>query len=71
MQKLTRRSIAEILPEIRPQLALMVKTNDIAGFKRLLGNYGEYLDRGEKEKAIAMFEQLAKAWFESQKKASR
>jgi hypothetical protein len=49
----------------------MVKTNDLAGFKRLLGNYAAGMDSETKHELVRTFKQLATAWFESQKKTSR
>jgi len=49
----------------------MVKTNDLAGFKRLLGNYAAGMDGETKDELTRTFKRLATAWFETQKKASR
>ena len=71
MSELSRRQISEILPKIKPELERMVKTNDLAGFKRLLGNYAAGMDGETKDELTRTFKRLATAWFETQKKASR
>jgi hypothetical protein len=65
----TRDQIKAVLEKIRPLYQQMIQTNDRAGFKRLLGTHGAYLDSGTKEKLIADFERLAKAWYEGFRKA--
>jgi hypothetical protein len=71
MSELSRRQISEILPKIKSDFERMVKTNDLAGFKRILGNYAAGMDSETKEELIRKFKQLATAWYESQKKSSR
>ena len=67
-KKPTRKETYTLAPQIIEEYQELVKMNDLAGFKRLLGAYAAHIPREKKDELIEDFKRYAVAWRETSRR---